>query len=86
MYRSEFVHVVALIRSASGVQKRTGTGNQQGRFVHGHGVRSGEERTGFAVFEYAVGETECVVGCELVRQTASLTDETACEACAVRDV
>lgn len=76
MDRAEFVHVVALVRSAACVQERKHSGNEQTRFVHGDRVGAGKVAHASAVFCFAVAEKERIVSREKMGEVAGLSDET----------
>ena len=73
--RSELVPVVALVRPAAGVEEREQPGDQERGFVVGHGVGSGEDRTGLTVEAAAVGKEDGILRGVVLTQHASLTDE-----------
>ena len=60
MHRPEFVHMIALIRTAAGIHKRKHPRDQQRRLVVSNAVGAGENCAGFAVEAGAVGEEDGV--------------------------
>ena len=72
----ELVHVVALIGSAAGIEKRKQTGNQQRGLVMRDGVWTGKYRTCLTVKTAAVCEKYRVLRRILPGQYGALTYET----------
>jgi hypothetical protein len=48
--------MVALVGSASGIEKRIHSCDKQAAFVHGNGKGTSKDGTGFSIFEGAVAE------------------------------
>ena len=63
--RTQFVHVVRLIRTRAGIEEREHSCNEEGRFMVSHRVRTCEDRTSFSVHSLAVGE-EKTLTCRVV--------------------
>ena len=79
MYGSRLVHVIALIGSATGIEKREVSGDQQRRTMMRNGIRPGENGARLAVIEMAVRKKERVLGRESVLDHHALADETAAQ-------
>ena len=62
MDRTEFVHMVALVRAGACIHEREHSGDQQGRFVVGHRKRTGEDCAGLSVFALTVAEEQRIRG------------------------
>ena len=81
MHRTALIHVVALIRSRTGVEEREHTANEQRRLVVCHSVGSGKHSTCLAVLALTVGE-EYGVGCRIsVSQNACFAHVDALHEC-----
>ena len=65
MDRTEFVHVVRLVATRTGVQEREHTGDEQRTLVVGHRVGTCKDSAGLAVHTLAVGEEEALA-CRIV--------------------
>ena len=77
MKGAEFVHMVALVRTAAGIQERKQSSDEQARLVHTHRIGSGKDGAGFTVFALTVAEKQRVVSREEVGEVTGLPDETA---------
>ena len=53
---AQLIHMVTLVRAASGVQKRIHAGNQQTALMHRHSKRSCKDSTSLSVLKSAVAE------------------------------
>ena len=67
--------MVALVGAASGIQKREHPGYEKARFMHGHRVGTGENRSDFSVFRLAVAEKKRVVSEEKMAYIAAERSE-----------
>ena len=68
--------VVALVRTAPGVEEREHAGDEQRRLVVRDGIGSGEDRGRLAVLAVRIGEEERIDGRETLVQPAALAHET----------
>ena len=75
MDRSQLVHMVALVRSRTGVHEREHSCDQQGRLVVGYRIWTGKYRAGLTVFSLTVAEEERIGSRIIVSQLACLADE-----------
>jgi len=85
MHGAALEEVVALVRTAPGVEEREHPGDEQRRFVVRDGVGAREDRGGLAVLAVGVGEEERFGGRETLVQPAAFADETALDDRAVAD-
>ena len=86
MDRTEFVHMVRLVTTRSCIQEREHTGDQERTLMVGHGIRTGEDRTGLSVHTLAVTE-EQTLACRIVLiEDTSLTHKTFVYQCRITDL
>ena len=86
MDRTEFVHVVRLVTSRTGVHEGEHTGDEQRRFMVSHGIRTGEDRTGLSVHTLAVGEEQTLSRRIVLVKDTTLANKTLVHQCAVSDL
>ena len=83
--RSQLIQVIALVRTAPGIQERKHAGDQQAGFMHGDCIGTGKDSAGLSVFTLTVTEKQRVVCRKQMSQMAGLTDETADQSGSVAD-
>ena len=75
MNRSQFIHMITLVRPRAGIHKRKHTGYQQGRLMMGYGIRTGKDGTCFTVLSLAVTEKQGIGSRVVVSQLTGLPNE-----------
>ena len=85
MYRSQLVHMVALVRARPRIHKREHTRYQQRGFVMGDRIRPREKRTSLAVFALAITEEQRFRSTVAVAKHAGLAYKTFGNHNSVRD-
>ena len=75
MDRAQLIHMVTLVRTATGIQERIHPGNQQAALMHRNRKRPGKDSAGLPVLEGAITEQKGIVSREVMRHMTSLPDK-----------
>ena len=86
MDRSQLIHMITLVRATSRVQERIHSRYQQTTLMHRHRKRTGEYSASLPILESAVAEQQGIMGREVMRHLASLSDKATDNLSGIRDL
>ena len=78
MTGAKFVHVITLVGTGAGIEKRIITSDKESGLVVTYGVWTGKYGTSLTVFELAVATDERVGSCKSTSNDAGLADVAGC--------
>ena len=83
---SQLIHMITLVGATSRVQKRIHSRYQQTALMHRHRKRTGENSASLPILESAVAEQQGIMGREVMRHLASLSDKATDNLSGIRDL
>ena len=86
MNRSQLIHMITLVGATSRVQERIHSRYQQTALMHRHRKRTGENSASLPILESAVAEQQGIMGREVMRHLASLSDKATDNLSGIRDL